>query len=242
MVNDAEWIQPDLSPLEGMLRYEFRDGNLLLTALTHSSWANENGSPLHNERLEFLGDAVLEINISQGLYERFPDEREGSMTRMRSRLVGEAKLAELALSLGIGEFLRLGRGEEAQGGRGRPALLADAFEAVLGAIYLDGGHEKAAALVKRLYEGQWPNPGSVRKGKDFKTNLQEVTQARFKALPVYMPLGSSGPEHAKQFQVRLELPQGPDFTGSASSLKRAEQEAARQALDFLTRNDSRGSE
>lgn len=221
----------DFAPLEALLHYAFRDKALLSTALTHSSWANENGCDRHNERLEFLGDAVLEVNISQGLYERFPSEREGGMTRLRSRLVSEAKLAELARGLGLGNYLHLGKGEEAQGGRERAALLADAMEAVLGAVYLDGGHEEAARLVARLYDGQWPDPASARKGKDYKTRLQEVTQARFRALPVYVPLASSGPEHAKLFEVRLELPDGQAFPASGGSLKRAEQEAARKALE-----------
>ena len=222
----------DFAPLEASLQYTFRDKALLSTALTHSSWANENGCDRHNERLEFLGDAVLEVHISQGLYERFPAEREGGMTRLRSRLVSEAKLAELARGLNLGHYLHLGRGEEAQGGRERPALLADAMEAVLGAVYLDGGHDEAARLVTRLYEGQWPDPASARKCKDYKTRLQEVTQARFRALPVYVPLASSGPEHAKVFEVRLELPDGRSFPASGGSLKRAEQEAARKALEY----------
>ena len=140
--------------------------------------------------------------------------------------------AELARGLNLGHYLHLGRGEEAQGGRERPALLADAMEAVLGAVYLDGGHDEAARLVTRLYEGQWPDPASARKGKDYKTRLQEVTQARFRALPVYVPLASSGPEHAKVFEVRLELPDGRSFPASGGSLKRAEQEAARKALEY----------
>lgn len=224
------------SPLEERLGYRFHDAGLLAQALTHSSWTNEHETEPHNERLEFLGDAVLEVNISLGLYLRFPHEREGGMTRLRSRLVGEGKLAELARNLGIGECLRMGKGEEAQGGRKRPALLADAMEAVLGAVYLDGGHEEAARLIGRLYEGQWPAPESVRKGKDCKTRLQEITQARFRALPVYIPLGSGGPEHARVFEVRLELPEGRSFTARGGSQKRAEQEAARLALDFYGAN------
>lgn len=222
----------DFSLLEARLHYAFRNKALLSAALTHSSWANENGCDIHNERLEFLGDAVLEVNISEGLYERFPSEREGGMTRLRSRLVSEGKLAELARALELGNYLHLGKGEEAQGGRERAALLADAMEAVLGAVYLDGGHDEAARLVARLYEGQWPDPESARKGKDYKTRLQEVTQAKFRALPVYVPLASSGPEHAKIFEVRLELPDGRSFPASGGSLKRAEQEAARQALEY----------
>ncbi|MCH5277360.1 MAG: ribonuclease III [Desulfovibrionaceae bacterium] len=222
----------DFAPLEARLHYRFRDKTLLAAALTHSSWANENGCGQHNERLEFLGDAVLEVHISHGLYERFPAEREGGMTSLRSRLVSEGKLAELARDLELGQYLNLGKGEEAQGGRERAALLADALEAVLGAVYLDGGHDETARLVARLYENQWPDSSSARKGKDYKTRLQEVTQARFRALPAYVPLASSGPEHAKLFEVRLELPDGRSFLASGGSLKRAEQEAARKALEY----------
>ena len=148
-----------LSELEERLQYRFHDISLLATALTHSSWANEHNT-VHNERLEFLGDAVLEVNVSYEIYKRFPQEREGGMTRLRSRLVSEGKLAELARSLHLGEALFMGRGEEAQGGRERAALIADAMEAVLGAVYLDGGHEEASALIHRLYSNRWPEPGT----------------------------------------------------------------------------------
>lgn len=221
-----------LAALEERLRYRFRDVSLLVTALTHSSWANEHGT-VHNERLEFLGDAVLEVNISHEIYKRFPQEREGGMTRLRSRLVSEGKLAELARSLGLGEMLFMGRGEESQGGRERPALIADAMEAVLGAVYLDGGHEEASALIHRLYADRWPAPETDKKSKDYKTRLQEATQAILHSLPVYVPLSSSGPEHAKIFRVQLELSDGRCFVAEGGSLKRAEQEAARLALAAL---------
>lgn len=221
-----------LSELEGRLQYRFHDISLLATALTHSSWANEHNT-VHNERLEFLGDAVLEVNVSYEIYKRFPQEREGGMTRLRSRLVSEGKLAELARSLHLGEMLFMGRGEEAQGGRERPALIADAMEAVLGAVYLDGGHEEASALIHRLYADRWPEPGTDRKSKDYKTRLQEATQSQLHSLPVYMPLSSSGPEHAKTFRVQLELSDGRSFVAEGGSLKRAEQEAARLALEAL---------
>lgn len=218
--------------LEEKLQYRFKDISLLATALTHSSWANEHNTQ-HNERLEFLGDAVLEVNVSLEIYRRFPKEREGGMTRLRSRMVSEGKLAELANSLGLGALLFMGRGEEAQGGRVRPALIADAMEAVLGAVYLDGGHEAASSLITHLYKGRWPEAGTERKNKDYKTRLQEATQALLHSLPVYVPLSSSGPEHAKVFCVQLDLSDGRSFTAEGASLKRAEQEAARIALEAL---------
>lgn len=219
-----------LSTLEQALGYRFCDISILELALTHSSWSNEHGTSEHNERLEFLGDAVLEVNISRGLFERFPHEREGGLTRLRARLVSEGKLADLARGMALGTWIRLGRGEESQGGRTRSSLLADTLESVLGAVYLDGGHDKAAQLVARLYEGQWPAPETLHKGKDYKTHLQEVTQAACKALPVYVPLSTTGPEHSREFEVRLDLPNGQQFTARGPSLKRAEQEAARMAL------------
>ena len=220
--------------LEKKLNYTFRNQALLEEALNHSSYANEHraGGLRSNERLEFLGDSVLGFVTAEFLFCQHPDLPEGDLTRIRAALVCEQSLYEVAQKLGLGQYLKLGRGEEAQGGRERPALLADAMEAVLGAVYLDGGHDEAARLVTRLYEGQWPDPASARKGKDYKTRLQEVTQARFRALPVYAPLASSGPEHAKVFEVRLELPDGRSFPASGGSLKRAEQEAARKALEY----------
>lgn len=235
-------LSPDeltrLSIVEDRLLYRFHDKTLLAAALTHSSWANEHGTA-HNERLEFLGDAVLEINISREIYERFPEEREGEMTRLRSLLVSEEKLASLARDLRLGDALFMGRGEEAQGGRTRPALIADALEAVLGAVYLDGGHEAASALIGRLYHGQWPCPDKANKVKDYKSRLQEITQASLHTLPVYRLLSSSGPEHARIFRVRLDLPDGVSFSASGVSLKRAEQEAARLALEsFASKENS----
>jgi len=222
-----------LAALQEKLGVRFHQPHLLELALTHTSWANEHDTREHNERLEFLGDAVLELHISLELYRRFPLEREGTLTRLRSRLVSEKKLAQLALDLGLGLYLRMGKGEEAQGGRQRPALLADALESVLGAICLDAGHEEAGKLVNRLYADHWPEPDTLRQGKDFKTRLQEVTQLVFKKLPHYVLTGNTGPEHARCFDIRLDLPDGRSVTASGSSVKRAEQEAARLALDLL---------
>ncbi len=221
-----------LSAIEDRIQYHFANSSLLVTALTHSSWANEHNTP-HNERLEFLGDAVLELCVSKELYDRFPHEREGMLTHLRSRMVGEEKLAELARMLHLGECMLMGRGEEAQGGRERPALIADAVEALLGAVYLDGGHAAATALVHRLYEKHWPTSGDDNKNKDYKTKLQEVTQALLHSLPVYVHLSSDGPEHARTFYVRLDLSNNSSFTASGGSIKRAEQEAARLALEAL---------
>lgn len=224
----------DLESLQERLGYVFEKTDLLLLALTHSSWANERGAVSgHNERLEFLGDAVLELAVSGYLFALYPDAREGELTRMRSALVNEGALADIARSLGVDRALLLARGEENQGGRQRDALLSDAMEAVLGGVYLDGGFQNAVKVVERLYSFLGPNiPGTVRR-KDFKTRLQEVTQRQNRGLPVYTQEGASGPEHARIFAVRVTLPDGRVFRASGAGLKRAEQEAAKTALVAL---------
>lgn len=202
--------------------------------MTHSSYANEqqDGSE-HNERLEFLGDAVLELCISEELYQRFPDTREGELTAMRSRLVNQESLAAIARKIGLDERIVLGKGEEAQGGRERNSLLSDAFEALLGAIFLDGGYAAVKKAVTELFADSWPERSGRIKSKDGKSRLQEATQHVFKERPVYHLMGSSGPEHDKEFTVRLELPDKTEFVAKGSSVKRAEQTAAHMALAHL---------
>lgn len=224
-----------LERLQEDIPYRFTQVKLLRSALTHSSFANEQhgGGGEHNERLEFLGDAVLELCISDALFARFPDTREGQLTAMRSRLVNQDSLAALARKIGLEKNLILGKGEEAQGGRGRNSLLSDAFEALLGAIYLDGGYEAARATVEALFADRWPGDAGAPKSKDGKSRLQEITQQLFKDRPAYALVGSEGPEHDKVFTVRLELPDTSVFIARGSSVKRAEQTAALQALAVL---------
>ncbi len=220
-----------LRRLEDALGYHFRNMQLLHLALTHSSWANERGvGQRHNERLEFLGDAVLELTVSKELFERFHDLREGELTRLRSRLVSTASLAERARELGIRELLLLGRGEEQQGGRQRDTVLSDAFEAVLAAVYEDGGFAAAQQCVGRIFAGLWPCGQHAPAHKDYKTRLQEVTQQRYRQRPVYRLVNSRGPEQAKVFDVAVMLPDGREIAASGASCKKAEQEAARLAL------------
>lgn len=214
--------------------YRFRQVKLLSEALTHSSHANEQPDcSEHNERLEFLGDAVLELCISEELFRRFPGVREGELTAMRSRLVNQESLAALARRIGLNEKIILGRGEEAQGGRERDSLLSDAFEALLGAIFLDGGFAAAREAVNTLFDDAWPQKSARSKNKDAKSRLQELTQQLFHERPVYSLSGSDGPEHDKVFTVRLELPDKKSFSASGSSVKRAEQNAAMLALAHL---------
>lgn len=227
----------DLSQFETRLGHHFADGALLRLALTHSSWVNENGmQEAHNERIEFLGDAVLELAVSTELFKKFPTAREGDLTRLRSTLVNTQVLAELARDLALESVLRLGRGEENQGGRERDTLLADAMEAVLGAVYLDAGFIKASRVVLRIYKTRWPRDMASLKRKDFKTQLQEATQRQeveARGLPVYVLEDCTGPEHDRVFTVRVTLPAGQYFVARGHSVKRAEQEAAKMALQFF---------
>ncbi len=223
-----------LRQIEDALGYAFTNRELLATALTHSSYANEHGGgAAHNERLEFLGDAVLELCVSSELFARFPAVREGDLTRMRATVVSESFLSDLAREYGLDAALLLGKGEESQGGRSRPSLLSDAFEALLGAVYLDGGFDAVTTVVRAVFDGKWPGRMRGRHSKDCKSLLQEVTQRRFKERPVYALIGSSGPEHAKVFTVRVTLPDNREFTCEGPSLKRAEQLVANLALEHV---------
>lgn len=229
--------------LQERLGYHFADRRLLQRALTHSSFVNESpAGGEHNERLEFLGDAVLELCVSAELFARFPDLREGGLTRLRSRLVSCEALAGLARETGLDEAILLGRGEEAQGGRRRAALLCDAMEAVLGAVFLEGGYAAAGRVVGRLYESRWPGEKGPEKTRDNKSRLQEATQELSGGRPVYAFTASSGPEHGKIFAVTMTLPDGRTFSGSGTSIKRAEQDAAGKALCELEKEKRTASE
>ncbi len=221
-----------LLKIQEKIGYTFNDIALLKLALTHSSFINETQRTEHNERLEFLGDAVLELQISQTLFHKHKTEREGVLTSLRSQMVNEKKLASLAKKLFIGQALYMGKGEESQGGRTRPALLADAFEAILGAVFLDGGYEKSQEVIMTLFKQSWPEPASHMQKKSYKTLLQEYTQAQFHFTPEYQLISEDGPEHAKIFTVSFKDSQGYFVTGSGNSLKKAEHEVARLALEY----------
>jgi len=223
----------DTSDLQECIHHRFGQVKFLATALTHSSYANEQEFSDDNERLEFLGDAVLELSISEEGFKRYPDAPEGQLTRIRSQLVKEKSLADLARKLKLDKYIRLGKGEELQGGRDRDALLADAFEAVLGAVFLDAGFEVAKKVVLGIFENEWPKEARLPENKDYKSRLQEVSQERFKDRPVYAMVDTHGPEHAKLFDVAVTLPSGEVFHGQGTSVKRAEQAAAQEALVFL---------
>ncbi len=221
-----------LRTLQSGIHYEFKQVKLLIQALTHTSHANEHGGT-HNERLEFLGDAVLELAVSDELYRKFPEAQEGHLTRMRSAMVSETALAGVARRMGLGDCLLLGRGEESQGGRDKNSVLSDALEAVLGAVYLDGGLEAASERVKFLFEGHWPSPPETFRPRDFKSLLQEATQRIWKSRPSYALGASRGPEHAKLYSVIVTLPDGTRLEWEERSMRKAEQGAAEQALHLL---------
>ena len=226
---------PAFADLESKLGYNFNNAELLVEALTHSSFANEaNEGARHNERLEFLGDAVLSLCVSSELFRLFPQAREGDLTRLRSGLVSAFSLASLARELKLDAYLLLGRGEESQGGRERDVLLGDALEAVLGAVFEDGGFACAKEFVQSLFRTRWPDRAEANEvQKDHKTRLQELTQQKYKEKPLYTLHASHGPEHAKIFEVRLVLPNGQSLLARGQSLKRAEQKAAQAALRIL---------
>lgn len=223
-----------LSALEHDIHHRFGQVKLLALALAHSSWANEQGRPeQNNERLEFLGDAVLELSITHEAYSRYPQADEGELTKLRSKLVKAPTLAGVARAAGINRHVLLGRGEEAQGGRERESLLADALEAVFGAVFLDAGFEAARGVVLGLFAPLWPETPVAPAGKDHKSRLQELTQQLFRERPVYAQVDQRGPDHEKLFEVEVRLPDGQIFRATATSLKKAEQAAAGRAMAGL---------
>jgi ribonuclease-3 len=209
--------------------YRFGDPELLRTALTHSSYANESAGAAYNERLEFLGDAVLGFLTAEFLYAGQPGKQEGELTKIRAGYVCEQSLASAARRLKLGEALRLGRGEDEDGGRERDSLLADAFEAVLAAIYLDGGIEPCRKLLRE----ELLNRAPAVPMRDAKSRLQEVLQGRGMPAPVYRTVSESGPEHHKTFIVEVFVEEVKRGTGTGRTKKQAEQEAAGLALESL---------
>jgi len=222
-------LRQPLTRLLRLLGYGFRRPGLLEQALTHRS----AGSP-HNERLEFLGDALLDLIIADALFERFPQADEGQLSRLRSGLVKKESLAAVARELGLGDFLLLGPGESRTGGHTRDSILADALEAILAALYLDGGIEPARELVARLFNPRLDRLGPDQVLKDPKTCLQEYLQARKHPLPEYEILDVSGSPHAQEFRVACRVPAlALETQGQGTSRRDAEQAAAGYLLDLL---------
>ncbi len=221
-----------MEAFEKILNYTFKNKELLETALTHSSYANEQrGGAVCNERLEFLGDSVLSIIVSDYLYNNF-SLPEGRLTKLRASLVCEKTLCRFSRSLQVGQFLKLGRGERATGGADRDSLLADAFEAILAAIYLDGGMEPAKKHVMRFVLEELRHM-EHENFKDYKTELQEVIQRNPEENLHYVLTGQSGPDHNKQFTVEVRLNSNVIGVGTGHSKKAAEQAAACKALELM---------
>ncbi len=222
-----------IKDLEEALGYRFKNITLLQNALTHSSYANErwHDSLRSNERLEFLGDSILGMTVAEHLYRNFPDRPEGELTRMRADMVCETSLAKVATQINLGAHLLLGNGEEQGGGRNRASILADAVESVIAASFLDGGMTAAEGIIRRFILSNVPS-GRMQ-NQDYKTALQELVQQKKNQQLSYTLVGENGPDHDKQFFVEVSLNGQVVGRGTGSSKKRAEQDAARAAIEQL---------
>ncbi|MDL2286603.1 ribonuclease III [Desulfococcaceae bacterium OttesenSCG-928-F15] len=219
--------------LQKEMGHKFKSPFLLETALSHTSFANEQaGVVADNERLEFLGDAVLNLVIGHLLMDRFRDIREGDLSRVRSSLVNESRLAGLARSLFLGKYLRLGRGEIQTQGQNKDSILADAFEAIVAAVYLDGGFDAAFSFVERRFEDIFMGLDPKEILQDSKSRFQEEAQMRYKITPQYKTLSEEGPDHEKTFCVEVQM-KHIRVQGTGKSKKLAEQDAARRALELM---------
>ncbi len=225
----------EVERLSEALGYSFKQPELLIQAFRHSSFVNEQGDPSleDNERLEFLGDAVLELAISHILMDSFQDAKEGELSKFRAILVGEAGLCLVAQRLGLGSCLLLGKGEEQSRGREKSSILADTTEALMGAVYLDAGFDTTMEIVRRLFSPMLKRVGTNEMVHDFKSLLQEYTQQTRKTLPKYHLVEESGPDHDKTFRVALTLNGEVLAQGEGKSKKEAEQMAAREALSCV---------
>jgi ribonuclease-3 len=219
--------------LDRALGVAFTDAALRTTALTHRSYAFENGSGATNERLEFLGDAVLGIVVTDMAYRAYPELPEGSLAKLRAAIVNMGALADVARSLNLGEVVLLGKGEEQSGGRDKSSILADALEAVFGAVYLDLGLDEATELIRRLFRPRMEAYVRGEGDRDYKTILQELASQSLRAMPEYR-IEDRGPDHEKEFTATVYLNGSPMGVGIGRSKKEAEQQAARQAWQQLT--------
>ncbi|HUP86365.1 MAG TPA: ribonuclease III [Acidimicrobiales bacterium] len=218
----------DIAVLVERLGRPFDNASLLQRSLAHRSWCAETGGAVSNERLEFLGDAVLGLVVTDHLFLTYPDLPEGELAKVRASLVNSEALAEVAAALDLGSYLLLGKGEAASGGREKPSILADAMEAVIGAVYLDGGWSAAADLVMNLLADRIEEAAAGPGGQDFKTRLQELAARKFEQLPRY-DVYDEGPDHAKRFYAKVFLAGEERGEGEGRSKKQAEQGAARAA-------------
>lgn len=230
---DGASTEANLTALIERLGYHFADGRLFHQSLCHRSWCAENDGPGSNERLEFLGDAVLGLAVTDHTFSTYPGLPEGAMAKVRASVVSSASLAELALELGLGEHLLLGRGEEATGGRSKPSILADALEAIIGAAYVDGGWEAARVMVVNLFAERISAAVEGPGVRDYKTRLQELVARRFEDAPLY-ELTETGPDHDKWFTATVVVGGLVRGRGEGRSKKLAQQAAAENAWARLS--------
>jgi ribonuclease-3 len=224
-----------LNNLESVIDYRFEDLHLLDTALTHRSYSNEIREPdlSDNERLEFLGDSVIALCISDILIVKYPMLKEGDLSKLRASVVNEYSLAKVAALFSLGSYLLLGKGEEASGGRTKRSILADAFEAVIGALFLDGGYKQVFPFIKNIFEPLLAGGIGDANHRDYKSMLQEFCQKEYNTIPHYEHIGKHGPDHDTLFEVRISIGEGIEASGSGRNKKAAEQDAARKALEIL---------
>lgn len=224
----------ELDQFERIISYEFHNKDLLIEALCHSSYVNEqaNGVMHDNERLEFLGDAVLNLIVGHILMQLYPDLKEGALSKMRAGLVNDSRLAAIAADIDLGTYVRLGKGEQQTRGRKKKSVLANAFEALLAAVYLDGGFDAAFQMIEIRFAGLFKAISKPAADHDYKTQLQERVQQALGEMPLYRVVSESGPDHEKTFTVRVSV--GTQWAeGAGNSKKVAEQNAAKKALELL---------
>ena len=224
-----------LVDLQHLLAYQFSDPDLLERALTHKSYAHEQQlvNPHGNERLEFLGDAVLELVVSRIIINRYPDASEGRLSKMRAAIVNARELALVARAVNLGPLILMSRGEDQNGGRDKPSILANVYESVVAAVYLDGGFDASFALIERQFGTVIERAGARGFDRDYKSRLQEFVQKQFGMLPEYAIVRAEGPDHFKHFAAKVIIDGVDHETGEGSSKKAAEQQAARKTLQTL---------
>jgi ribonuclease-3 len=224
----------EIDILESSIGYIFKDKKLLQEALTHTTYVNENKEAVvaDNQRLEFLGDSIVNAVIAKNLFERFPDEKEGSLTKKRAELISETALYRIALHIDLGKYLYLGKGEDLDGGREKPSILADAYESLVGAIFLDGSYEIVSNVVEKHFKSAI---GSLEKisMSDYKSTLLEYCQAQYKCLPRIVVIDETGPEHEKEFVVNVNIGGKIVGQGKGKNKKQAAQMACKEALRLL---------
>lgn len=231
-------VNKQIDRLQKVIRVKFKNKNILYRAVTHSSYVNESGKDIKdNERLEYLGDSVLGLVVNEFLFKRYEDYREGKLAKIKSAVVSETTLSNIARSINLGEFILMGKGEEHSGGRDRPSILANTLEAIIGALYLDSGLKICRRFVLSLIKEEIDSVNDFTYLRDPKTALQEYVQKKYKERPIYQVIDERGPDHKKEFTVRLIINGREIVTGEGSSKRKAEMNAARASLKRIEDGD-----